>query len=127
MSQYLITVWHAPGVHAAGAAYASDADMEAAFARLDAFNTSLQSSGAFVAAGGLTPPEEALTVDATAASGREESLAQARVVEGPLAQADQHLGGFWIVEAGHDDAARRLAAEASYACGQSVELRRLQG
>ncbi|MDY6055047.1 hypothetical protein [Micrococcus sp.] len=47
--------------------------------------------------------------------------------QGPLAAADQHLGGFWIVEAAHDDAARALAARASHACGQRVELRRLQG
>lgn len=63
MSQYLISVWHAPGVHAAGTA----------------------------------SPEGA------------------------------QLGGFWIVEAPDEAAARTLAGEASYACGQPVELRRLQG
>lgn len=127
MSQYMITVWHAPGVHAAGTAYESEEDMQAAFARVDDFNRMLMDSGAFVAAGGLTPPEEARVVDAVAASDAGQAAAQAEVREGTLAQGDMALGGYWIVEAADDAAARDLAAQGSYACGQPVEVRRLQG
>lgn len=127
MSQYLISVWHAPGEHAEGAAYDTEDAMRLAFERVAAFNDDLQSSDAFVTAGGLTPPEEAAVVDATAAPGPEEITAQTRVTEGTASPDGAQLGGFWIVTAPDDDAARALAGRASYACGQPVELRRLQG
>lgn len=127
MSQYLISVWHAPGVHTEGTAYATEEEMRLAFERVAAFNDALQRSDALVAAGGLTPPEEAVTVDATAAPGPEEITARRRVTEGTASPEGAQLGGFWIVTAPDDDAARTLAGEASFACGQPVELRRLQG
>nr|WP_282442184.1 YciI family protein [Micrococcus luteus] len=127
VSQYLISVWHAPGVHAAGTAYDSEEAMQAAFARVEAFNAMLQNSGAFVGAGGLTPPEEAVVVDATAAQDPSEVTAVRQDRDGTLAEGSMQLGGFWIVEAPDDAGARALAGEASYACGQPVELRRLQG
>ncbi|TFI26366.1 hypothetical protein E4A41_13120, partial [Micrococcus endophyticus] len=55
MSQYLISVWHAPGVHAAGTAYESEDQMRLAFERVASFNARLEESGALVGAGGLTP------------------------------------------------------------------------
>ncbi|MDO5633950.1 MAG: YciI family protein [Micrococcus sp.] len=127
MSQYLISVWHAPGVHAAGTAYDSEDDMRRAFERVNEFNTHLQDTGAFVGAGGLTPPEEAVVVDATDAAHLEEATAAERVIEGTMSSGDMLLGGFWIVEAADEAAARALAGRASYACGQPVELRALQG
>lgn len=117
----------APDVHAGGAAYDSEDAMRLAFERVAAFNDTLQSSDALVTAGGLAPPEEAVTVDATAAPGPEEVTARARVAEGPASPEGAQLGGFWIVAAPDDAAARALAGQASYACGQPVELRRLQG
>lgn len=127
MSQYLISVWHAPGVHAAGTAYESEDQMRLAFERVASFNARLEESGALVGAGGLTAPEEAVVVDATAAQGPEEVAAQRRIAEGTASSEGAQLGGFWIVEAPDEAAARTLAGEASYACGQPVELRRLQG
>jgi len=127
MSQYMITVWHAPGVHAAGTAYESPEEMQAAFERVGAFNAMLENAGAFVGAGGLTPPEEALVIDATSAEGPEKVAAARQERGGTLSQGDLQLGGFWIVEAPDDAGARGYAGEASFACGQPVELRRLQG
>ena len=127
MSQYFLSVWHAPGVHAAGTAYESEEQMQAAFARVGEFNVALVDSGAFVTAGGLTPPEEAVTVDATAASSADEAAASGEVSGGTLAEGPMLLGGYWVLEAEDDDAARVWAARASYACGQRVELRRLAG
>lgn len=127
MSLYLITVWHAPGIHATGAAYQSPEEMQIAHERVSAYNAMLQNAGAFVGAGGLMPPEEALVVDATAAEGPEKASTAAEVRGGILARGDLQMGGFWIVEAPDDAGARTYAAEASFACGQPVELRRLQG
>lgn len=116
MSRYLLAVSHEPGVHAAGAAYQSEEDLQTAFARVGAFNESLQRSGAFVDACGLEAPETATIVRAGAAP-----------APGPLNDAGWQLGGFWVVEAGDDDAARQLAQQAAEACGQTIELRKMQG
>jgi hypothetical protein len=39
----------------------------------------------------------------------------------------EFLGGFWVVEAEDDEAAEALAIEGAQACGNAVEIRRLQG
>ncbi len=117
MAQYLLSVFHEPGVHAAGEAYESEEDMQAAFAAVGAFNEKLQSSGAFVFACGLTPPEQAVVV--TPGGGQ---------TDGPFAtDAPAYVGGFWVVEAPDDAAAHALAVEGAAACGQRLEVRRLQG
>lgn len=121
MTQFLLTVWHEPGAHAAGTAYASEEEMMAAFAAVGQFNQMLQDRGAWVTAGGLTPPEEATVVDGT------QPDAGPVTTEGPLAEASHHLGGFWIIEAADQDEAVNLAAAASSACGGPVEVRALQG
>lgn len=117
MAQYLLSVFHEPGVHAAGTAYQSEEDMQAAFARVGAFNEGLQTSGAFVFACGLTPPEQAVTIAPDGARR-----------QGPFApDAPAFTGGFWVVEATDDAAAFALGAEGAAACGQRVEVRPLQG
>lgn len=117
MAQYLLSVFHKPGVQDAGEVYADDAAMEAAFAAVDKFNANLESSGAWVFAGGLTPPESATVVDA---SGND-----VVTTDGPYAESKEFLGGFWIVEAEDLDAALKIAADGSQACGQRVEVRPL--
>ena len=54
-------------------------------------------------------------------------LGARQIAEGTASPEGAQLGGFWIVESPDEAAARALAGEASYACGQPVELRRLQG
>jgi hypothetical protein len=48
------------------------------------------------------------------------------MTDGPFAEAKEHLGGFWVVDAPDLDAALRLAAEGSVACGNAVEVRPFQ-
>ena len=107
-------------MHAAGTAYASEEEMSAAFAAVGEFNRMLQDLGAWVTAGGLTPPEQAATVDNTRHDDGPVTS------PGPLAEASHHLGGFWIIEAGDEREALDLAAAGSAACGQPVEVRALQ-
>lgn len=48
--------------------------------------------------------------------------------QGPVvAGAPVELGGFWIVEAENDEAAYATAERGQAACGQRLEVRRLQG
>lgn len=119
MAQYMLSVFHKPGVHDAGEVYADEAAAEAAVAAVDRFNVNLESSGAWIFAGGLTPPESATVVDGTGS--------EVVTTDGPYAESKEYLGGFWIIEAEDLDGALGFAAEGSQACGQRVEVRPLAG
>lgn len=45
MAQFMISVFHQPGVQSAGAAYGSEEDMQAAFAAVTQFNADLPGGG----------------------------------------------------------------------------------
>ncbi|HTO00691.1 MAG TPA: hypothetical protein VL068_08450, partial [Microthrixaceae bacterium] len=86
MSQYLLSVWHAPDDEV----YPDEETMKRAFQQVGTFNEELIGSGSFVFAGGLVPASSAIVVR-SADSGFSQT-------DGPLADADQHLGGFWVIE-----------------------------
>ena len=115
MPQYLLAVQHQPGVHAAGSAYDDPAAMQAAFERVGAFNQSLMDAGQFVYACGLEAPETATVVEDGATR------------PGPLNESGWQLGGFWVVEVADDQAALEVARAGAEACGQTLELRKMQG
>ena len=89
--------------------------MEAAFARVNAFNERLHSDGNWVYACGLTAPEAAKVVspagDATS---------------GPAVTGNKQLGGFWIIDAPSAETAATVAARGAKVCGQPVEIRAME-
>lgn len=87
-------------------------------AEVEAFNTALQDTGAFLFAGGLHPPSSATTVDATRDT--------PEFTPGPFTEAKEYLGGFWIIEADNDDDAIEWTKRASRALQSRVEVRALQ-
>jgi hypothetical protein len=113
MTQYLLAVHMVDGE-----APPSDEDIQAAYAAVDAFNEKLQAEGAWVFAGGLHPADVATVVDATGGD--------LIVTDGPFAEAKEHLGGFWVIEAADLDAAMKWAEEGSRACRGPVEVRPFQ-
>lgn len=117
MTQYLLSVH----TDFDAGAYGDEAEMQQAFAQVDAFNTELQASGSWVFAGGLTPPSDATVVDASS------GVDGAAVTDGPYAETKEVLGGFWIVDVPDLDAALELAKKASAACMGKVEVRPFQG
>jgi hypothetical protein len=114
MTQYLLSVHMVEGE----APYASDEEMQAAFEAVDRFNQKVQDQGAWVFAGGLQPVDTATVVDAT--------KGEVVLTDGPFAEAKEHIGGFWVIEAPDLDAALAWAAEGSAACGGPVEVRPFQ-
>lgn len=110
MTQYLLSVW---GVE--GSPKPSDAEMQKAYADVDAFNQKLQDSGDWVFGGGLHPAATATVVRV--------SDGDVLTTDGPFAESKEQLGGFWIIKAPDLDAALTLAAEGSVACGAPVEVR----
>jgi len=114
MTQYLLAVHSVEGQDN----YPSEEAMQQAFAAVETFNTKLQEQGQWVFGGGLEPADTATVVDARGG--------EMLVTDGPFAESKEQLGGFWVIEASDLDAAMKLAAEASVACGQAVEVRPFQ-
>jgi hypothetical protein len=110
MPQYLLSVHMVEGRSARSAL-----DDQAAYADVDAFNAELQASGSWVFAGGLQPPATAKVVRV-----RDGELHR---TDGPFAESKEQIGGFWVVEAPDLDAALALAARATAACREPVEVR----
>lgn len=94
------------------------AELQEIMAAVGAFNTAVIEAGAFVTAGGLHPPSTATTVDYTGDS--------PVLTPGPFVEADEYLGGFWIIEAENDDVAIEWAKQASRALRSRIEVRALQ-
>lgn len=115
MSQYLLSVHMVEGHNP----YADEAEMQEAFAAVEAFNADLQDQGAWVFAGGLQPADVATVVDATGAD--------TLTTDGPFSEAKEHIGGVWVIEVADLDAALAWAAKGSSACKNPVEVRPFQG
>lgn len=114
MPKYLLSVF-GPAERNEFGDYPSKEAMLEAFTDVDAFNQKLQRGGHWVFADGLEPATTAITVD-----GQSE---HAVFTDGPYLKNDEHLGGFWIIEASDLDEALALAAEGSKACRSKVEVR----
>ncbi|MDE0571877.1 YciI family protein [Demequina sp. B12] len=95
------------------------ATLEARFESVDRFNRALQAADAWVFAGGLLPPDQAVVVDGTATD--------AVTTEGPAADCVTQLGGFWVINVQDLLEARAWAMQASSACESPVEVRAFQG
>lgn len=120
MTQYLLAVHGSDEDYAQEyGGYASEEEMQQAFADTSAFNDARQADGTWVFGGGLMAPSTATVVD---------NLSEAPVsTDGPYLETKEHIGGFWVLELPDLDAALKLAAEASKACKGKVEVRPFQG
>jgi hypothetical protein len=113
VTQYLLSVHMVDGEEPP-----AEDEIQAAYKAVDEFNAEVQAQGAWVFAGGLHPADTATVV----------KLEGDEVVttDGPFAEAKEHLGGFWVVEAADLDAALAWAAKGAAACGAPVEVRPFQ-
>jgi hypothetical protein len=117
MNQYLLAV-HSYRGDGSLAETPDPAEMQARFDATGAFNEKIVAAGSWVFGGGLHPPTTATVVDNRAGD--------VLITDGPYAEAKEHLGGFWVVQVPDLDAALALAAEASAACHEAVEVRPFQ-
>ena len=108
MAHYLLSVYLAPGDHAAG----GDHSPQEADRKVAAFEQSLVDAGQLVYSGELDAPETAVYTSAGGQLG-----------DGPLHPAADQVDGFWIVEAATRTQAQALAVRAADTCGKSVALR----
>lgn len=108
MAQYLLSVHHdydAP----------IPDDVEQMYKDVDAVNQKMTKAGAWVFGGGLEAPSTATVV-------RSEG-GEILTTDGPFAEAKEHLGGFWVIEAPDLDAALSWASQATLACRAPIEVR----
>jgi hypothetical protein len=112
MTQYMISVWHEPGM-----AF-EPAEMEKVFADVDAFNKEVTDAGQWVFGGGLMPPSSATVVNATGD--------KVITTDGPFVETKEMLGGFWVLELADMDEALKVGARAAAACHGAVEVRPFQ-
>ncbi len=113
MKQYLLTVNHVEG-----APMPSEDEMQRIFKDVDALNAEIQSSGAWVFAGGLHPPATSTVVRV--------SDGEIVTTDGPYAESKEYVGGFWVIRAADLDDALAWAAKATRACAVPVEVRPFQ-
>ena len=98
MPQYLLSVWHDEDY----VVDFSTPEAQERVAQVGAFNDELQRSGAWVFAAGLHPASSATVVRS---SGGDVSM-----TDGPYAETEEVLAGYWLVDCDSFDRATEIAA-----------------
>ncbi len=111
MAQYLVAIHHPDNYDPA---VAEDDAMGRA---IDALNDEMVSAGVRVFVGGLHPAHRAMSLRANPNGG-------VLVTDGPYLKTDEHMGGFWVLEAADLDQALAWGRKAVVACRAPVEVRR---
>jgi len=110
MAQYLVSIHFPDNVDPS---FFEDEEMKR---DIDVLNEEMIAAGARFFAGGLKPVEEARSLsvqpDGTVA-----------VSDGAYLRTDEHVGGFWILEAASIDEAVEWGRKAVIACRTPVEVR----
>jgi hypothetical protein len=96
----------------------TDEEMQQSWAQVSALNDELKAAGAWVFGGALHEPDTATVVRI--------SDGTVMTTDGPFAEAKEHLGGFYIIEAEDLDAALAWATKATAAVGKPIEVRPLR-
>lgn len=111
MKQYLLSVHHDFSTTL------PEDEMTRMFQEVDALNNEMQTAGAWVFGGGLTPPDSATTVRVNGG--------EVLLTDGPYAETKEVLGGFWVIKAADLDAALAWARRAAAIVGP-IEVRPFQ-
>jgi hypothetical protein len=114
MTQYLLSVWGDESEFDS----ITQETMQKMYADVEAVNQRIREAGAWVFAGGLERTSTATVV--------REQNGEVVMTDGPYAEAKEHLGGFWVIEAADLDAALAWAKECTIACQGPVEVRPFQ-
>ena len=111
MARYLLSTYSVEGESAEPM---SDGDMQQMMQRIAALEDEMRSAGAWVFSARL---HEAGTATVVRSQGGE-----VVTTDGPFAEAKEHLGGFYIVEAEDLDAALAWGSKTSACFGKPIEV-----
>jgi hypothetical protein len=93
----------------------TEGEMRQLMERVGALEEEMKSAGAWVFGGRLTEPDTATVVRV--------SDGEVLTTDGPFAESKEHLGGFYIIEAGDLDAALSWAAKTADCVKATIEVR----
>jgi hypothetical protein len=112
MSKYLLSVHtgnDTPGTPM------TEEEMRHGFEQVDALEREMKAANALLFSGRLLGPDKARVVRGT--------RGQIRTTDGPYAETKEYLGGFYIIEADHLDAALEWASKVTAAVHAPIEVR----
>ena len=110
MTQYLVAIHHPDGYDP------SVAEDEAMHRDIDLLNEEMIAAGVRIFVGGLHPASSARSL-------RAQPDGEVLVTDGPYLQTNEHVGGFWVLEAADLDEALAWGRKAAVACRAPVEVR----
>lgn len=110
MPQFLIAIHHPDNYDPA---VSEDAAMSH---DIDVLNDEMKAAGVRIFVGGLKPVSHAQSL-------RTRPNGTVAVTEGPYLQTEEHMGGFWVLEAANLDEAMAWGRKAAVACRAPVEVR----
>jgi hypothetical protein len=113
MIQYLVAIHHPDD-------YDPSAEDEAMSRDIDALNDEMVAAGARVFVGGLSPAGSARSL-------RAQPDGKVLITDGPYLETNEHIGGFWVLEAANLDDALAWGRKAVVACRAPVEVRAFLG
>jgi hypothetical protein len=110
MAQYLVAIHRHDGYEPASG------DNDAMEREIDLLNEEMQAAGVRIFAGGLHPAKRAKSLRARPDGG-------VLITDGPYLESEEHVGGFWILEAADMSEALTWGRKAAMACRAPVEVR----
>jgi hypothetical protein len=113
MAQYLLS---AHSVEGEAREPMTNEEMQQVMGRVSALEEEMKSAGAWVFGGRLHQPDTATVV-------RVSDNGEVLTTDGPFAEAKEHLGGFYIIEAEDLDAALSWASETADCVKTAIEVR----
>jgi hypothetical protein len=111
MARYLLSTYSVEGEVAAPM---SDDDMQQFMTRIGALEEEMRSAGAWVFSARLHDADTATVVRSQGG--------EVVTTDGPFAEAKEHLGGFYVVEADDLDAALEWGSKTSECIGRPIEV-----
>jgi len=112
MTQYLLSMHTVDGERREPP---SPEEMAGFMERIEALEADMRAYGAFLFTGGLHGPDAATVVSRDAG--------EFVVSDGPFAEAKEHIGGFYVIEAGDLDEALRWAEKVVDVIDRPIEVR----
>jgi hypothetical protein len=108
MAQYLVAIYHLDD-------YDPSIEDEAMSRDIDALNNEMEAARVRIFVGGLSPVRSARSL-------RARSAGKVLVIDGPYIETNEHIGGFWVLEAASLDEALAWGRKAAVACRAPVEV-----
>jgi hypothetical protein len=109
MTQYLVAIHHPDN-------YDPSVEGEAMSRDIDVLNEEMMAAGVRIFAGGLSPTSNARSL-------RAQPNGKVVITDEPYLETNEHIGGFWVLEAAHLEDALAWGRKAVVACRAPVEVR----